>query len=88
MLVLVRRGVLVLALARQTDAEKTNMERWRFALPVSFERHLPPSVESVMRLEGEGSWRSDVARAKLAAVVEQGTAGESGDDKLEIVGAP
>ena len=58
---LVRRGVLVLALARQTDQEKTNMERWRFALPASFDRHPPPLLESVTRLDGEGDWRRDVA---------------------------
>jgi hypothetical protein len=82
---LVRRGILVWALARQTVQEKTNMERWRFALPVQFERHLPPLVEFVKRLEGEGDWRSDVAREKLKSVVHQGAASATGDDKLEIV---
>jgi hypothetical protein len=82
---LVRRGVLILALARQTDREKTNMERWRFALPISFERHLPPLVESVIRLDGEGDWRRDVARDKLRTVVDPKAAGEAGEDKLEIV---
>ena len=59
-----RRGVLILRLAGETDREKTNMERWRFVLPVPFERHLPPLVESVTRLDGEGDWRRDVARAR------------------------
>ena len=82
---LVRRGVLILAIARQTTVEKTNMERWRFALPVQFERHLPPLVESVKRLDGDGEWRSDVAREKLRTLVGQGNAVETGGDKLEIV---
>ena len=55
--------------ARQTYPEKTNMERWQFALPVQFERHLPPLVESVKHLDGEGDWRSDVAREKLRTAV-------------------
>jgi hypothetical protein len=82
---LVRRGILVLALAPQTYPEKTNMERWRFALPLQFERHLPPLVECVQRLDGEDDWRSEVARGKLRTVVDQGAASETGDDKLEIV---
>lgn len=82
---LVRRGILILALAQQTIQEKTNMERWQFALPVQFERHLPPVVESVKPLDGEGDWRSDVAREKLRTVVARGAANETGDDKLEIV---
>ena len=82
---LVRRGILVLALARQSYPEKTNMERWQFALPVSFEHHLPPLVESVKRLDGEGEWRGEVARDKLRTVVHPGSASETGDDKLEIV---
>jgi hypothetical protein len=81
---LVRRGILIQALGGQTWPEKTNMERWQFALPAQFAGHLPPLVESVKRLDGEGDWRSDVAREKLRTVVGQGAAVETGDDKLEI----
>jgi hypothetical protein len=82
---LVRRGILILALAHETIQEKTNMERWQFALPLQFERHLPRLVESVKRLDGEGKWRSEVARGKLRSVVDRGIADETGEDKLEIV---
>jgi hypothetical protein len=82
---LVRRGILILALGPETYEKKTNMERWQFALPLQLERQLPPLVESVKRLDGEGSWRSDVAREKLKTVAGRGTAGETDEDKLGIV---
>lgn len=82
---LVRRGVLILTITRQTLPKKTKMERWRFALPVQFARQLPPLVESVKRLDGEGEWRRDVARDKLRTLVGQGNAVEIGGNKLEIV---
>ena len=37
------------------------------------------------RLDGEGDWRSEIARGKLKTVVDQGAASETGGDKLEIV---
>ena len=61
------------------------MERWQFALPVQFERHLPPLIESVQRMDGQGDWRSDVAREKLRTVVKATDAGDANDDKAEIV---
>ena len=71
---LVRRGILIMAQAPQTYPEKTIMERWRFALPAQFADRLPPLIESAKRLDGEGIWRSDVARDKLRAAVAPGTA--------------
>ena len=82
---LVRRGILILALHWETLSEKTHMERWRFALPAQFERHLPPLVTSVKPLMGEGDWRSNVAREKLQTVVGRGGDVGSGGDQLEIV---
>jgi len=82
---LVRRGVLIQGLARQTPTEKTNMERWRFALPVQFSRHLPALLQNSRRLEGEGDWRSHVARDRLRSVASQGSHAESKGEKLEIV---
>ncbi len=82
---LVRRGILLLALAPESLAKKTKMERWEFALPVQFARHLPPLVESAKRLGGEGDWRGDVAREKLKTAVGQGADGETKNDRVEIV---
>src|SRR3954454_12092567 len=59
---LVRGGILLLALGPESLTKKTKMERWQFALPVQFARHLLPLLESAKRLSGEGSWRRDVAR--------------------------
>ncbi len=62
---LVRAGILLLALGPETLAKKTKMERWQFALPVQFARHLPPLLESARHLSGEGDWRNDVGRENL-----------------------
>src|SRR5262249_53512956 len=43
---LVRRGILLLALGPESSTKKTKMERWQFALPMQFARHLPQLVES------------------------------------------
>jgi hypothetical protein len=83
---LVRRGLLLMGLGPEGWEKKTNMERWEFAFPVQFARHLPPLIESPRSLEGEGDWRSNVAREKLRTAVGQSQAGETGDDKLEIAG--
>src|SRR3954468_8740851 len=66
---LVRGGILLLALGPESLTKKTKMERWQFALPVQFARHLPPLVEPAKRLSGEGDWRRDVAREKLKTAV-------------------
>jgi hypothetical protein len=81
---LVRRGLLLMGLAPDGFYKKTNMERWEFAFPVQFARHLPPLLESPKSFDGEGDWRSNVAREKLKTGVGQLEAGETGDDKLEI----
>jgi hypothetical protein len=60
------------------------MERWQFALPVQFARHLPPLVES-KRLSGEGDWCSDAAREKLKTAIRQGADRESKNDRVAIV---
>jgi len=65
----VRGGILLLALGPESLTKKTKMERWQFALPVQFARHLPPLVESAKRLSGEGDWRTDVARETLLPMV-------------------
>src|SRR3954453_13033241 len=82
---LVRGGILLLALGPESSTKKTKMERWQFALPVQFARHLPPLVESAKRLEGEGDWRRDVAREKLITVLGQWAIREAKHDKVEIV---
>ncbi len=81
---LVRGGILLLALGPESLTTKTKMERWRFALPVQFARHLPPLVES-KRLAGVGDWRSDAAREKLKTAVRQGADRESKTDRVEVV---
>lgn len=82
---LVRRGLLLFALGPETLTKQTKMERWQFALPTQFARHLPSLVESAKRLSGDGDWRTDVAREKLKAAVGQGARGESKSDSVEIV---
>ena len=82
---LVRGGILLLALGPETLTKKTKMERWQFALPVQFARHLPPLVESAKRLSGEGDWRRDAAREKLKTAVRQGADRETKNDRVEIV---
>jgi hypothetical protein len=81
---LVRRGILLLALGPESSTKQAKMERWQFALPVQFARHLPPLVES-KRLSGEGDWRSDVAREKLKTAIRPGADGETKNDRVEIV---
>ena len=83
---LVRAGVLIIALGPESVSMSTKMERWQFALPEQFARHLPPLVESPKRLSGEGDRRGDdLAREKLKAAVVQGADGDSKDDRVEIV---
>ena len=82
---LVRAGILLLALGPESLTTKTKMERWQFALPVQFARHLPPLVESAKRLTGEGDWRRDVAREKLKTAVGKGADRETKNDRVEIV---
>src|ERR1700722_9613554 len=82
---LVRRGILLLALGPETLPKRTNMERWQFALPVQFARHLPPLVESAKRLSGEGDWCRDVAREKLKTAGGQGGERATENDRVEIV---
>jgi hypothetical protein len=82
---LVRGGILLLALAPESLTKTTKMERWQFALPVQFARHLPPLVESAKRLSGEGDWRRDAAREKLKTAVRQGADRETKNDCVEIV---
>jgi hypothetical protein len=82
---LVRAGILLLALGPETLSKKTKMERWQFALPVQFARHLPPLVESTKPLGGEGEWRRDAAREKLKTAVRQGADRESKTDRIEII---
>jgi hypothetical protein len=81
---LVREGILLLALGPESLTNKAKMERWQFALPVQFARHLPPLVAS-RRLSGEGDWRSDVAREKLKTAIRPGADRETGKDRVEIV---
>jgi hypothetical protein len=82
---LVRRGILLLALGSQSFSQQTKMERWQFALPVQFTRHLPPLVESAKRLSGEGDWLRDAGREKLKMVVGQEADRETKNDRVEIV---
>jgi hypothetical protein len=82
---LVRAGILLLALGPESVTKKTKMERWQFALPVQFARHLPPLLESAQRLSGEGDWRRDAAREKLTTAVRQGADREPKTDRVEIV---
>lgn len=82
---LVRRGILLLALGPGSFTQKTNMERWQFALPVQFARHLPPLVESAKRLSGQGDWRRDMAREKLKTAVGQRANSATKNDRVEIV---
>src|ERR1043166_793600 len=82
---LVRGGILLLALGPESLTKKTKMERWQFALPVQFARHLPPLVASAKRLSGVGDWRGDAAREKLKTAIRQGTEREPKNDRVEIV---
>jgi hypothetical protein len=82
---LVRAGILLLALGSESVSRKTKMERWQFALPVQFARHLPPLVASAKPLSGEGDWRRGVAREKLKTAVGQGADRETKNDWVEIV---
>jgi len=82
---LVRKGLLLLALEPETWTQKTNMERWRFALPAQFAPLLPPLIESTLRLSGDGDWRSDVAREKLKTAVGPEGAAEATNDTLAII---
>ncbi len=82
---LVRAGVLLLALGRESSTKTTKMERWQFALPVQWARHLPPLIESAKRLSGEGDWRADVAREKLKTALGEGADRETKNDAVEIV---
>lgn len=81
---LVRRGLLLMALAPEGWPKKTNMERWRFALPELFVHHLPPLVGSAKPLDGEAQWQSDVVRKKLQTATGRPAASETVGDKLEI----
>src|SRR5439155_20256740 len=80
---LVRAGILLLALGPESFSKKTKMERWQFALPVQFARHLPPLIESPKRLSGEGDWRGDAAREKLKTAVRQGADREPKAGRVE-----
>lgn len=82
---LVRAGILLLALGPESVTKKTKMQRWQFALPVQFARHLPPLVESAKPLSGEGDWPSDAAREKLKTAVRPGADREPKNDRVEIV---
>jgi hypothetical protein len=82
---LVRRGILLLALGRETASKTSQMERWGFSLPTQFWPHLPPLVPTARRLDGDGDWRREVPRAKLKTAVGIALADDSKDDKLEIV---
>jgi hypothetical protein len=82
---LVRAGILLLALGPELEMKKTRMERWQFALPVQFVRHLPPLLESAKRLGGEGDWRRDAAREKLKTAVRQGADRETKNMRVEII---
>ena len=81
---LVRGGILLLALGPESLTKKTKMERWQFALPVQFARHLPPLVES-KRLSGEGDLRSDAAREKLKTAIRPGADGDTKEDRVEVI---
>jgi hypothetical protein len=81
---LVRGGILLLALGPESATKTAKMERWQFALPAQFARHLPPLVAS-RRLSGEGEWRSDVARDKLKTAMRPRTDGDIRTDRVEIV---
>ena len=82
---LVRAGILIVALAPQTWQKKTNMERWRFSLPMHFVPHLPPLLESPKQYDGEGDWRREVARDKLKTAVGGSSGADTETDRLEIV---
>src|SRR5262249_61770901 len=80
----VRGGILLVALGPESLTKKTKMERWQFALPVQFARHLPPLVES-KHLSGEGDWRGDAAREKLKTAIRHGADRGTKNDRVEIV---
>jgi hypothetical protein len=82
---LVRAGLLLLALGPESESKQTKMERWQFALPGQWTRHLPPLVDSARPLSGEGDWRSDVGREELKKAVAQDASRKSGNDGVEIV---
>ena len=82
---LVRKGLLLLALGPETMTKKTKMERWLFALPVQFARHLPPLIETAKRLSGVGDRRRDLAREKLKTAIGQAADRETKNDRVEIV---
>jgi len=82
---LVRRGLLIMFLGPETWSVKTKMERWRFALPAQLVPHLPPLVESLKQLDGEGDCRREVARDKLKTAVGGTSRAETVPDELEIV---
>jgi hypothetical protein len=83
---LVRAGVLTLALGPESESMSTKMERWQFAVPEPFARHLPPLVESPKRLSGEGDRRKDdLAREKLKTAIAQGADHDAKEDRVEIV---
>jgi hypothetical protein len=82
---LVRAGILLLALDPELVTQKTKMERWLFALPVQFARHLPPLVGSAKGLTGVGDYCRDAAREKLKTAVRQGADRETKTDRVEIV---
>lgn len=81
---LVRGGILLLALGPESLTTKTKMERWQFALPLQFARHLPPLV-AAKHLNGQGDWRSDAAREKLKTATRQGADRKGKNDRVEIV---
>lgn len=80
----VRRGLLLLALARESWPKKTQLERWQMALPAPFAALLPPLVTAPRQLDGAGDWRSDVARTKLTTAVSPASDAGAKDDPLEI----
>jgi hypothetical protein len=82
---LMRRGLLLLALAPESLTKQTKMERWQFALPSQVARNLPALVESAKRLSGEGDPCTSLAREKLKSVVVQGARSETTNDSVQIV---
>ena len=77
---LVRKGVLLMAEADDTVSQ-TRMEGWRFRLPHTFERFLPPPITATRTFEGEGDFRSDVPRGKLMEIAGRKKASPIGADK-------
>jgi len=66
---LVRRGLLLMALAEQPWGSKTKMERYRFRFPKEFEPYLPSPFAQAGMFEGEGEVKGAVLRPQFVSLL-------------------